>query len=193
MNFILATSCLCVSDTHRMHLSVVEAGAGAGWPAAGGGVKSWNFPCMWPSLARRADDDEAADLRLQGELELQLTSLLVNPSSSNEPQRSSLPIPWARSHTQHTTRCCACVKVQQRLRKGGKRLLHSAVGFGEALVAACCNKIFGRPPRLFILWFKEVFVVKMLLLPRALKPVLVPQKTPQRVEMELVLLFLVLT
>lgn len=40
LNFILATSCLCVSDTHRMHLSVVEAGAGAGWPAAGGGVKS---------------------------------------------------------------------------------------------------------------------------------------------------------
>lgn len=43
------------------------------------------------------------------------------------------------------------------------------------------------------MWFKEVFVVKMLLLPRALKPVLVPQNTPQRVDVELVLLFLILT
>lgn len=61
----------------------------------------------------------------------------------------------------------------------GKRLVHSSVGFGEALVAACCNKIFGWPPRLFILWFKEVFVVKMLLSPRApwRKPVLVLENT----------------
>lgn len=50
---------------------------------------------------------------LQGELELELTSLLVNPGCLNEPQRSSLPFPWALSRTQmqaHTF-----VNVQQHL------------------------------------------------------------------------------
>lgn len=110
--------------------------------SSGQGVKAWNFHCIRPHLLGRPEDYEAAKhwsssafLRLQGELELQLTSLLVNPGSLNEPQRSSLPIPWARSHTAHNTLLCMCESTPVRV-EGGKKQSHSSVSFGEALVTA---------------------------------------------------------
>lgn len=113
------------------------------WLASGGrGVKAWNFHCMQRNLFGRSEDYEAAKRcsssafpRLQGELELQLTSLLVNPGSLNEPQWSSLPIPWACSHTAHNTLLCMCESTTVHVEGGGQQS-HSSVGFGLVLVIA---------------------------------------------------------
>lgn len=106
--------------THSAHLC---------WAAKGGGLlggaeeSEWGIWSLWLSLdAIRARDYKTGKYwscppPAQGGLELQLTSLLVNPGCLNEPQRSSLPFPWAHSRTQIQAHTLVSVQQQSRRKR----------------------------------------------------------------------------
>lgn len=111
------------AHTPRDRSSIPGAAEGGVGPAGQGVRVRGAFRGTRPSPdAMRAGDYKtgkhwscSAFPSLRGGLELQLASPQVNPGCLNEPQRSSLPFPWAHSRTQmqaHTS-----VNVQQRRRE----------------------------------------------------------------------------
>lgn len=105
---------------------------------------------MWPSLARRADDEAPRQFCLTKAAGRVGASAHFSVSEPRSFKRAPVVLITPSLGTlTHSTQHVAARESTTALEEGGKRQLHSSLGFSKALVTAGGNRIFGWPSRLF--------------------------------------------